>query len=145
MRVFQITRGYIQLKLCMQLEYSSLVINLIGVKCFYFFSLFFFKFYFILLYNTVLVLPYINMNLPRVYTCSQSKKVKLLSRVQLFATPWTVAYHTPLSMGFSRQEYWSGLLDRKSEINTVRLMFQKILVRVWRMEQKEETQKAEMK
>ena len=32
-----------------------------------------------------------------------------LSRVQLFATPWTVAYHGPLSMGFSRQEYWSGL------------------------------------
>ena len=32
----------------------------------------FFKFYFILLYNTVLVLPYINMNPPRVYTCSQS-------------------------------------------------------------------------
>ena len=36
-------------------------------------------------------------------------KVKLLSRVQLFATPWTVAYQVPLSMGFSRQEYWSGL------------------------------------
>ena len=36
-------------------------------------------------------------------------KVKLLSRVQLFATPWTVAYHTPSSMRFSRQEYWSGL------------------------------------
>ena len=35
--------------------------------------------------------------------------VKLLSRVQLFAAPWTVAYYTPLSMGFSRQEYWSGL------------------------------------
>ena len=32
-----------------------------------------------------------------------------LSRVQLFATPWTVAYQAPLSMGFSRQEYWSGL------------------------------------
>ena len=30
-------------------------------------------------------------------------KVKSLSRVQLFATPWTVAYHPPLSMGFSRQ------------------------------------------
>ena len=29
--------------------------------------------------------------------------------VQLFATPWTVAYQAPLSMGFSRQEYWSGL------------------------------------
>ena len=31
------------------------------------------------------------------------------SHVQLFATPWTVAYQAPLSMGFSRQEYWSGL------------------------------------
>ena len=31
------------------------------------------------------------------------------SRVQLFATLWTVAHQTPLSMGFSRQEYWSGL------------------------------------
>ena len=36
-------------------------------------------------------------------------KVKLLSRVRLFATPWTVAYQAPQSMGFSRQEYWSGL------------------------------------
>ena len=36
-------------------------------------------------------------------------KVKSLSRVRLFATPWTVAYQAPLSMGFSRQEYWSGL------------------------------------
>ena len=32
-----------------------------------------------------------------------------LSRVRLFATPWTVALQAPLSMGFSRQEYWSGL------------------------------------
>ena len=32
------------------------------------------------------------------------------SRVQLFVTPWTVARQAPLSMGFSRQEYWSGLL-----------------------------------
>ena len=36
-------------------------------------------------------------------------KVKLLSRDQLFATPWTAAYHAPPSMGFSRQEYWSGV------------------------------------
>ena len=36
--------------------------------------------------------------------------MKLLSRVRLFATPWTVAHQAPLSMGFSRQEYWSGLL-----------------------------------
>ena len=35
--------------------------------------------------------------------------VKLLSRVRLFATPWTVAYQAPPSMGFSRQEHWSGL------------------------------------
>ena len=33
----------------------------------------------------------------------------LLSRVQLFATLWTVAHQPPPSMGFSRQEYWSGL------------------------------------
>ena len=39
----------------------------------------------------------------------KQKKVKSLSLVQLFATPWTVAYHAPLSMGFSRQAYWSGL------------------------------------
>ena len=32
-----------------------------------------------------------------------------LSHVQLFVTPWTVACQAPLSMGFSRQEYWSGL------------------------------------
>ena len=36
-------------------------------------------------------------------------KVKSLSRVQLFGTPWTVAYQAPPSMGFSRQECWSGL------------------------------------
>ena len=36
-------------------------------------------------------------------------KVKSLSRVRLFASPWTVAYQAPWSMGFSRQEYWSGM------------------------------------
>ena len=39
----------------------------------------------------------------------KEKKVKSLSHVRLFATPWTVAYQASLSMGFSRQEYWSGL------------------------------------
>ena len=34
---------------------------------------------------------------------------EVLSHVQLFVTPWTVAHQAPLSMGFSRQEYWSGL------------------------------------
>ena len=36
-------------------------------------------------------------------------KVKSLSRVWLVATPWTATYQAPLSMGFSRQEYWSGV------------------------------------
>ena len=36
-------------------------------------------------------------------------KVKSLSRIQLFATPWTVAYQAPLPMGFFRQEYWNWL------------------------------------
>ena len=35
--------------------------------------------------------------------------VKSLSRVRLLATPWTAAFQAPLSMGFSRQEYWSGV------------------------------------
>ena len=39
----------------------------------------------------------------------EAMKVKWLSRVRLFATPWTVAHQAPPSMGFSRQEYWSGL------------------------------------
>ena len=43
-----------------------------------------------------------------VITCIKVK-VKSFSCVRLFATPWTVAYQAPLSMGFSRQEYWSGL------------------------------------
>ena len=40
-----------------------------------------------------------------VFVCAQ-----LLSPVRLFVTPWTVANQAPLSMGFTRQEYWSGLL-----------------------------------
>ena len=36
-------------------------------------------------------------------------KVKSLSHVWLFVTPWTAAYQDPVSMGFSRQEYWSGV------------------------------------
>ena len=43
----------------------------------------------------IVIFPYLSM--------------KLLSRVRLFATPWIVAHQAPPSMGFSRQEYWSGL------------------------------------
>ena len=41
--------------------------------------------------------------------CLLKVKVKSLSHVWLFSTPWTVAYQAPPSMGFSRQEYWSGV------------------------------------
>ena len=47
--------------------------------------------------------------LKRLSSSSSNTYMKLLSRVQLFVTPWTVAYQAPQSMGFSRQEYWSGL------------------------------------
>ena len=50
-----------------------------------------------------------------VSSCHLSE-VKSLSRVQLLATPWTVAYQAPPSMGFSRQEYWSGVPFRLREI-----------------------------
>ena len=50
------------------------------------------------LYSRILLFIYF------IYEC-----VKSLSRVWLFSTPWTVAYQVPPSMGFSRQEYWSGL------------------------------------
>ena len=59
----------------------------------------------------------------------ERKKVKSLSHVQLFATPWTVAYQAPLSVGFSRQEYWSGLpfpspmQESESEVAQSRLTF----------------------
>ena len=39
----------------------------------------------------------------------QCMKMKLLSRVRLLETPWTAAHQAPPSMGFSRQEYWSGV------------------------------------
>ena len=39
----------------------------------------------------------------------ERKKVKSLSRVWLFVTPWTISYQAPPSMEFSKQEYWSGL------------------------------------
>ena len=51
-------------------------------------------------------------HLPGCPFCSvptEKRKVKSLSRVQVFVTPWTIAHQALLSMGFSRQEYWSGL------------------------------------
>ena len=51
-------------------------------------------------------------------------KVKLLSRVRLFATPWTAAHQAPPSMGFSRQEYWSGV-PLPSPVNKVTHVYYK--------------------
>ena len=44
------------------------------------------------------------------YMCLHACILSRFSPVQLFVTPWTVARQIPLSVGFSRQEYWSGLL-----------------------------------
>ena len=58
-------------------------------------------------------------------------KVKSLSRVQLLVTPWTAAYQAPPSMGFSRQEYWSGVpLPSPSSCQEVSLIpsFKRVLL-----------------
>ena len=66
-------------------------------------------FFFILdLNNTLEILFYENTSMFFSLLLIWSE-VKSLSRVRLFATPWTVTYQASLSMGFSRQEYWSGL------------------------------------
>ena len=49
------------------------------------------------------------LTLPSLISLLSKAKGKSLSHVQIFVTPWTVAYQAPLSMGFSRQEYWSGV------------------------------------
>ena len=54
-------------------------------------------------------------------------KAKLLSHVQLLATPWTAAYQAPPSMGFSKQEYWSRvpLPSPKVELRLCNLLFER--------------------
>ena len=58
-------------------------------------------------------------------------KVKSLSHVRLFATPWTAAHQAPLSMGFSRQEYWSGLPLPSPPIMSIKLKWTSHIVSVW--------------
>ena len=57
---------------------------------------------FLILFLTFLII------VNNLFFLSWKVKLKSLSRVWLFATPWTVAYQAPLSMEFSRPEYWSG-------------------------------------
>ena len=52
------------------------------------------------------ILEWVAISFSNAWKCKV--KVKSLSRVRLLATPWTAAYQAPPSMGFSRQEYWSG-------------------------------------
>ena len=66
--------------------------------------------------NTVLIIPLINITNKKTSSSlttlpfkSRVYEVNSLSCVRLIVTPWTVAHHAPLSMEFSRQEYWSGL------------------------------------
>ena len=58
-------------------------------------------------------------------------KGKSLSRVRLFATPWTAAHQAPPSMGFSRQECWSGVPEKyqSSSITLVKLQDTKLIYR----------------
>ena len=51
----------------------------------------------------------LNFQKTKIMASSPISSVQSLSRVRLFTTPWTEAYQDPPSMGFSRQEYWSGL------------------------------------
>ena len=50
-------------------------------------------------------------------------KVKSFSPVQLLATPWTAAYQAPLSMGFSRQDYWSGVPLPSPLVTTISILY----------------------
>ena len=58
-------------------------------------------------------------------------KVKSLSCVWLFATPWMAAYQAPPSMGFSRQEYWSGVSLPSPSVYEIELIKTKCLVQNW--------------
>ena len=71
------------------------------------------------MYINMLISPWLSLTLkwgcdglfclPREFVITIKVKVKSLSRVRLFETPWTVAHQAPSSMGFSRQECWSEL------------------------------------
>ena len=55
------------------------------------------------------ILGWVAISFSNVWKWKWKVKVKSFSRVRLLATPWTVAHQAPLSIGFSRQEYWGGV------------------------------------
>ena len=70
-------------------------------------------------------MPFIEEISPIVYSwhrhhklvdCMHARVLSHFSRVRLFVTPWSLAHQTPLSMGFSRQEYWSGCQDPPGDL-----------------------------
>ena len=65
----------------------------------------------LILITSCIVPTPLNLNIARKKSQDHAElsEVKSFSRVQLFVTPWTVAYQPPPSVGFSRQEYWKGL------------------------------------
>ena len=63
-------------------------------------------------------------------------KVKSFSRVQPSATPWTAAFQAPPSMGFSRQEYWSGVPLPSPNICVYILFFFSFLMQQFELDQK---------
>ena len=73
-----------------------LLYTLSSIYCVYFF------FFLMMAILTCEMIPHCSFDLP------SPVKVKLLNHVRLFATLWTIACKTPPSIGFSRQEYWSG-------------------------------------
>ena len=64
--------------------------------------------------------------------------MKSLSRVRLFATPWTIAHQDPPSMGFSRQEYWLQTNNMKSTYNILLSKKYKNIHRAYDLERKRE-------
>ena len=59
---------------------------------------------------------------------------KSLSRVQLFVTPWTVAYQAPQSMEFSKQDYWSGFISFSDLQYSTRIYIQYAVITYYQKE-----------
>ena len=68
-------------------------------------------------------------------SCKWKVKVKSLSHAWLLATPWTAAYQPPLSIGFSRQEYWSGVPLPSLTQHTNEGLLSFLMERCWRLPQ----------
>ena len=66
--------------------------------------------------DSIKTLQMVHINRKKIFK-KQRVCVQSLSQVKLFAMPWTMAHQAPLFMGFSRQEYWSGII-REMQINT---------------------------